>query len=145
MVRFGINQQENVFALLELNGTIIFVQWLWSVEEGWFGTKIHGHANVHPIQYGMGIFVFQILVLQGECGIKLINHANVLTIKYGRMKHAFHLKLLVPMAKYGIQQFMHVVALMVPSSKLTAAILSHIVEVRRSTIPIIINVNALMA
>ena len=145
MAKSGMSQPGNVCVLQGPSGTITSVLWLWSVEEGWFGIKIPGHVNAHPIQSGMAIFVFQTLALQEECGMKLINHANAQIIKYGKMMPVFPPKLLAPMARSGIQPSTHAAALMAPSNKSTVVIRSHIAEVRRYITLTIINANALMA
>ena len=70
----------NVYVERELNGMGIFVLLFRIVLVEQSGIKIHGHVNVHRLQFGMENIVLLILVLVDNCGMLSEGDANALII-----------------------------------------------------------------
>lgn len=69
MARSGTKVHKHVAVVQELNGMVTFVLSFKVVMEECFGIKILGHVNVQLRLFGMGDFVWPILVLEDRSGM----------------------------------------------------------------------------
>lgn len=81
MGKLGVLLKKSVFVDKELNGMAIFVLWFNNVLEDPFGIKIHGHASVLLILFGMEDSVSKILALEDKFGTILKESVCVLEDK----------------------------------------------------------------
>ena len=109
--------------------------------EVWSGIKISGNVNVQLELSTMVISVCLTLVLMAEPGMKRWDLANVQMVKYIWWEYVFLQELIVTMVRYGIQQSTPVHVLKAHLLVFINVIRFPSVEMERSIIPWIINVN----